>query len=156
MTRNNSVQAATRRWSMQVRSNILNLSIINSWILYKIVNNCKISRQNYIIKLIDEIDDMIHPTTSVTNTPQKPTTPLNVHHQNMHLTPTTPTLSLRRGRDTQNLPQFKKRKLLTDEESSPEYCQIRKCNNKCLQDTFCNNCNKAICGKCIAEKRAIF
>ena len=36
------------------------LSIINSWIIYNQINEFKISRRNYIIKLIEEISEYVN------------------------------------------------------------------------------------------------
>ena len=57
MTRLYSVKSATRRWPICVFYNILNLAIINSWILYRKVNGKKISRRKFIIALIENIKE---------------------------------------------------------------------------------------------------
>ena len=58
MAREYSVKAPTRRWPVQVFYNFINLSIINSWILYKKSNFSDISRRDFIKKLIREIIEM--------------------------------------------------------------------------------------------------
>jgi hypothetical protein len=60
MSRHYSVQAPSRRWPVAVFYYILNLSIINSWIIYKKVNQTQISRRNLIIKLIEEISEYVN------------------------------------------------------------------------------------------------
>ena len=56
MAKHNSVKSPTRRWPIQVWYNILNLSGINSWILYKNVNrNTKKSRREFLLELVEEI-----------------------------------------------------------------------------------------------------
>ena len=72
MTRQYSVLAPTRRWPVAVFYIILNLSLINAWILFKTINNSNISRRNYTIKLIEEIAQ--HSTKYST---QSPITPQN-------------------------------------------------------------------------------
>jgi hypothetical protein len=56
MTREYNVKAPTRRWPVQVFYNIINLAAINAWILYKKKNGSNISRQNFLGKLIEEIN----------------------------------------------------------------------------------------------------
>jgi hypothetical protein len=55
MTRVYSVKYPTRRWPLQIFYNMLNLTSINAWILFKKVNNTKISRRDFLTKLVDEI-----------------------------------------------------------------------------------------------------
>jgi hypothetical protein len=55
MTRIYSVKAPNRRLPVQVFYNVLNLVSINSWVLFKEINNSKISRSDFIIKLIEGI-----------------------------------------------------------------------------------------------------
>ena len=50
-----STKASSRRWPMQVFYNVLDLAGINSWILYKIVTGCNISRRMYLRKLGEEL-----------------------------------------------------------------------------------------------------
>ncbi len=45
MSRQYSVQAPSRRWPLADLHNLLSLSIINSWIIYKKVNQTRISRR---------------------------------------------------------------------------------------------------------------
>jgi hypothetical protein len=55
MTRQYNVKVPQRRWPMQVFFNIINISVINSWILHKKALNSEISRRKFVIKLIEEI-----------------------------------------------------------------------------------------------------
>jgi hypothetical protein len=48
MSRQYSVSAATRRWPVSVFYNILNLAAINSWVLFKTINNSQISRRGVV------------------------------------------------------------------------------------------------------------
>jgi hypothetical protein len=58
MTRQYSVCAASRRWPVCIFYNFINLSIINSWILYNNLNNTQISRRTFIKNLIEEINTL--------------------------------------------------------------------------------------------------
>lgn len=140
-----SVKAPTRRWPIQVWYNIVNLAVINSWILYKQAKKSNISRHNFIIKLIEEIFSYVKAPWT-TESPRTPNSQLV----------SSPSLTLQTPRLDRNLSGAKKRRLFEDKET-PKYCQIRKCNNnKCLEDFFCSNCNKASCGKCVSEKVKVF
>ena len=59
MSKMYSVKAATKRWPVGVFYNILNLAAINAWILYKAANNSKISREKFILKIMEEIRELI-------------------------------------------------------------------------------------------------
>ena len=72
MTRQYNVRAPTRRWPVSVFYNILNLAAINSWILYYKVNNNSISRSKFILKLVEEIEDLANKEKMpITTTPQQ-------------------------------------------------------------------------------------
>ncbi len=55
MTKHYSWKAPTRRWPVAVFYNIIDMSIINSCVLFRKVNRLKISRRDFIIQLIEEI-----------------------------------------------------------------------------------------------------
>ena len=55
MTRTYSVKAASRRWPNHVFYNVIDLALINSWILYITVNNSLITRKQYIQKVCEEL-----------------------------------------------------------------------------------------------------
>jgi hypothetical protein len=55
MARLYSTRCPTRRWPVHVFQNILDLSVINAWVLYKEVTGKKISRRNFILRLTDEL-----------------------------------------------------------------------------------------------------
>ncbi len=59
MSRQYSLKAPTRRWPVCVFNNILNMTIINSWVIYRRINGLDISRRNFIIKIIEEIFDHV-------------------------------------------------------------------------------------------------
>lgn len=146
MSKDYSVKYASRRWPVQVWSNILNLAGINSWILYKEAHNSSISRKNFLIKLIKEIaalvsgddDDLENGQTDLQETPRTPTTP-------------------RFG--TKRLAEYvvgnARKRIRMDEipDYSPKMkqCQTRCCNNNKAIMTCCS-CDKSICGKCTFTK----
>jgi hypothetical protein len=72
MTRQYSVCAASTRWPVCVFYNIINLTIINSWILYKNMNNTQISRRTFILNLIEEIKTLKSQDDSSQNTENTP------------------------------------------------------------------------------------
>ncbi|XP_046387290.1 uncharacterized protein LOC124161088 [Ischnura elegans] len=55
MARLYSVKPAARRWPLHTFSNILDLAGINAWILFREVNNCKISRRKFLLTLVEEL-----------------------------------------------------------------------------------------------------
>lgn len=55
MTRMYSVKAASRRWPMHVFYNIIDMALINGWILYQAVTGSSISRRKYIQKVAEEL-----------------------------------------------------------------------------------------------------
>ena len=55
MARKYTVNAASRRWSVQSFYNILNLAAINAHFLYKLVTGSKISRRRYLLRLSQEL-----------------------------------------------------------------------------------------------------
>ena len=130
MTRQYSVYAATRRWPVCVFYYIINLSIINSWILYKNVNHSQISRRSFIISLIEEIQSL--------NTANKENTPSVKRKADVNIETPKSTKKVRRS--------------LIDTPSKE--CQIKLCN-KNKSKAACSICNKACCGKCAAEIKVI-
>lgn len=55
MARTNSVKSKSRRWPLQVFYNILDLAGINAWILYKDTTDEKITRQDFLLQLPEEL-----------------------------------------------------------------------------------------------------
>lgn len=55
MARKYSVKASSRRWPLQVFYNILDLTAINAWILYKETTQVNISRKDFIFQLAEEL-----------------------------------------------------------------------------------------------------
>lgn len=135
MTRNCSVKYPTRRWPVGVWNNTLNLGGINSWILYKDFNKCKIMRRNYITKFIDEIKEYI--------------TEERIKHQprlDNQEAPSTPTTAIKKRKADQQTPK--------QETPKAAHCQVRMCgNNKAIG--FCVGCEKSVCGRCVFSKELL-
>ena len=55
MARMYSVKAASRRWPVHVFYNIIDMGLINSWIIYKSVCKSSISRKEYIQKIVEDL-----------------------------------------------------------------------------------------------------
>ena len=55
MTRLYSVKAASRRWPVHVFYNVVDMALINSWILYKQVFQSSISRREFIQRAAEEL-----------------------------------------------------------------------------------------------------
>ena len=55
MSRKYSVKSKSRRWPLQVFFNILDLVGINAWILYKETTGERISRQDFLLKLAENL-----------------------------------------------------------------------------------------------------
>ena len=124
MARVCSVKAPTRRWSMQVFYHLLNMALLNSWILFKEVNNSGISRRNFLVKLIEEIKESVTPI-SLPVSPK--TTPQRKRFLTVDSETDTPKTSAKRTA-----------------------CQIRLCNkNKGIG--ACSKCGKNTCGSCIFQ-----
>lgn len=130
MSRIHSVKYPTRRWPVQVWGNILNLGGINSWIVYKQLNNSKISRRRFIEKLIEEIAEMLQPESS-TDEDEVPSTPARQ-------------------------PLRKRPRLDQQTPSTPKTvtCQIRLCS-KNKANGVCSICSKSVCGKCCHSKAVV-
>lgn len=75
MTRLCSVRCKSRRWTVVFFFNILNMSGINSWILYKKCNNSKISRRDFLTGLVEELFELVHPKEENSSIPVTPSTP---------------------------------------------------------------------------------
>ena len=50
-----SVKTGSRRWSVQVFYNVLDLAAINSWVLYKECTEKNLPRREYILQLAQEL-----------------------------------------------------------------------------------------------------
>ena len=55
MTRLYSVKAASRRWPVHVFYNVVEMALINKWILYKLVCQSSISRKEFIQRVTEEL-----------------------------------------------------------------------------------------------------
>ena len=59
MARKYSVKPASRRWPVHVFCNILDLAAINAWILFREATHAKISRREYLQRLVEEMTEPI-------------------------------------------------------------------------------------------------
>ena len=55
MARKYSVKAASRRWPVHVFYNVMDLALINSWILYRDICKSGISRRKFIQCVVKEL-----------------------------------------------------------------------------------------------------
>ena len=55
MVRQYSVKAASRRWPIHVFSNILDISLLNAWVIYRGVTSESISRREFIQKVVESL-----------------------------------------------------------------------------------------------------
>ena len=55
MARKYSVKASSRRWTVQVFYNVLDLAATNAWVLYKEAIDKRISRRKFILQLCKEL-----------------------------------------------------------------------------------------------------
>ena len=60
MTRQYSTLSASFRWPLAVWANILDISAINAWIIYKEATRRPISRRNFILELIKALGGLSH------------------------------------------------------------------------------------------------
>ena len=149
-----SVKYPTRRWPVQVWSNILNMAGINSHILYKGIHTRKISRYTFLCNLVNDIREFTRP--KVISTPVNPSTPSSsilitrLSLDNSEMTPTTP----KRRRMTFNSsssPQTASDSSLKENVNAKLACQVRECKKNKAIDS-CNVCKKLTCGVCIFKK----
>ena len=63
MARLYSVKAASRRWPMHVFYNVVDMALINSWVIYKHVCQSNISRREYIQKIAEELTGSVETIT---------------------------------------------------------------------------------------------
>ena len=72
MTKFYSVKYPTRRWPVQIWSNVLNMSGINAWILFNAIHNRKVSRYTFLCNVVNDIRDLVKPKDNqVINTPKR-------------------------------------------------------------------------------------
>lgn len=55
MARKYSVKSGSRRWQLQVFFNILDIAVINTWILYKNTTGENVSRKKFLFLLAEEL-----------------------------------------------------------------------------------------------------
>lgn len=70
MARQYSTKSSSRRWPLQVFFNVLDLAAINAWVLYKEVTKQKISRQDFIFKLAEELREDYIKNEKLTTRPE--------------------------------------------------------------------------------------
>jgi hypothetical protein len=157
MTRTYNVKSPCRRWPIQVFFNILNLSSINAWVLFRQSNASQISRRSFLVQLIEEICVLKNPSSASSRTAQASPTarrsstdsPLST------LPPLPPNARNKRQLSTENSPSAKKRLVSTDDEAlvSPKRskCKIRQNCNSNPATYICQNCKLVVCGKCCHE-----
>lgn len=57
MSRMYSVKAGGRRWPVHVFYNILDMSLINAWVVHKAVTGASISRKQFIQKIVVQLTE---------------------------------------------------------------------------------------------------
>jgi len=55
MLRKYSVKACSRRWPVVVFYNMIDIALLNSWIIYRKANGINISRRDFIMKVVEEL-----------------------------------------------------------------------------------------------------
>ena len=58
-----SVKAASKRWIVHVFYNVINLALINSWVIYKALCKSNINRRAYIEKVYKDITGILDGVT---------------------------------------------------------------------------------------------
>ena len=55
MARKHTVRASTRKWSVHLFHNTLDLAVINAWVMYKEITNCSIRKRLFLQQLAEEL-----------------------------------------------------------------------------------------------------
>jgi hypothetical protein len=147
MTRIYNVKSPCRRWPLQVFFNMLNLTSINSWVLYKEVHGKKLSRRNFIVGLIQEIRSLKNPTTIAS--PLSQTSPSIKRHTTLTsiLAPLTPPAS-------KKIICLENENGITQSTISKDDLRFGKVNVKFKRNrsiNVCTKCELEICGSCSAK-----
>ena len=81
MSRLYSVKAASRRWPLYIFYNVINIALINSWVIYKAVCKSSINRKAYIQKVCEELTGSLNGAAEPMNfeTPTRFNTALLLH-----------------------------------------------------------------------------
>ena len=58
-----SVKAASRRWPVHIFYNIIDMALINSWVIYKVVCKSNFSHRAYIQKVCEELTGSLNSAT---------------------------------------------------------------------------------------------
>ena len=123
MTRKYSVKAASRRWPIHVFYNVIDLALINSWILFSYICKSNISRRKFIQRVAEEL------------TGSSPG----------YDTGSRPNATKRRNATETDKPPEKKRKtcaILKCRNRTMDSC------NSC-QEILCRKCAIKVCPKCV-------
>lgn len=144
MTKQYSVKYPTRRWPIAVWYNILNLAGINSWILYKEVNNSNISRREFLIKLVEEIFESLDSDTSYINKTIKIVEKDLCYWRNK-LPSTSQSTSITSNNSNDSFLSSMSPTLNKKRKSFG--CQTKLCNNN-RSINSCSQCSRSCCGQC--------
>ena len=120
MVRMHSVKAACRRWPVHVFYNIIDTTLINSWVIYQEICQSNISRREYMQKVAEEL------TESMPFDSRK--RQIDDRGSSKPVTSPTPVVKVRRRCSTM---KYKNR--------TTDTCQ--KCNNQCVGGVLANNFN---------------
>lgn len=158
MMKKYTVKAASRRWPVQVFYNILDMTGLNAWNIYKNVTGKKISRLNFLMELVEALRRP-YITAKIHVDPQDCANATTQNHQRSLQDEDAPMNSARKRKTFQEKDcDFKKKCTCSKVEAKQtkrQHCQIKKCNNKSSEKCF--DCNKIICGKCTSfEQRWCF
>ena len=121
MTRKYSVKAASRRWPIHVFYNVIDLALINSWILFRDICKSGISRRKFAQRVVEELTG---------------TTPGDGAGKNA--------VALRNPIETNEPPEKKRKTCATSK------CRNRtmdSCNT--CRSTVCGKCAIKICPNCV-------
>ena len=72
-----TTKVSSRRWPLQVFYNVLDLAAINSVIIYNEVTNEKMTRRDFLLKLITELKEFWRPEQLSNESEKSPTPPQN-------------------------------------------------------------------------------
>lgn len=141
MTRSCSVKYPTRRWPVQVWNNMLNLAGINAWVLYKEVNDKpNMSRRKFLTQLVEEIEAMLKPV--------EVTEHVKVNESSLFAPLAAASRTLNQSIQRKRKCPVTATNSVAKKVKQPQ-CQIKLCNKNKAFD-ICAECEKALCGRCVA------
>jgi hypothetical protein len=155
MTRTYNVKTPSRRWPVQVFFNILNLSIINSWVLYTQTTGIKITRRNFIVKLVEEICVLKNPQSSLQSVSVSPLSGYLRSSSSPSLPPKSP-LTPHSAKRAQSRSTSSAKKKICIENDTPlpaktilGYCKIKiRCTGHTRSTYICKSCQTPLCSAC--------